>query len=289
MRKNVDILSISDTAKSDDFFIQCDIDGDVNDVFGTHPKPRKVTDCGFCLCKEGNCVLMIDNFTYTLHSGDMVIVFPQSTLQTLRRSNDFRAHICASCVDILSNIKISNSVRLYMCIYENPCIPLTNIQQQYVAEGCRMLKEASALSSHSFRDEICKSVIISICYYIAGIYGEIEPVAKQLAKLQDLLFRRFRTLLSQDYKISREVGYYADKLCVTPRYLSSSVNNVSGISASTWIANITILNAKLLLANTDMTVHQVACELNFSNQSFFGSYFRARTGKSPKQFREESL
>jgi AraC-like DNA-binding protein len=102
---------------------------------------------------------------------------------------------------------------------------------------------------------------------------------------KDKLFDSFYRLILQHYKDSREVGFYAGKLCLTPKYLSSVIKKTTGKSAFEWINDYVILEAKSLLRTTNMTVQQISEELNFPNQSFFGKYFKRIVGVSPKEYR----
>ena len=93
-------------------------------------------------------------------------------------------------------------------------------------------------------------------------------------------------VVMENYKQERSVSFYADKLCVTAKYLSLVVKNVSGKSAGDWIDEYVILEAKALLKSSNMTIQEIADVLNFANQSFFGKYFKHHTGVSPKEYRK---
>lgn len=94
----------------------------------------------------------------------------------------------------------------------------------------------------------------------------------------------FMELLQNHYKKERTVKYYASRLCITPKYLSLLIKELTGRSASNWIDECVILEAKNLLRFSGLNVQQVAYELNFSNQSAFGKYFKHLTGMSPTSF-----
>ena len=101
------------------------------------------------------------------------------------------------------------------------------------------------------------------------------------------LIERFMELVYENYRTERLIGFYADKLCITPKYLSKLVKEHTGRSASDWIESHVILEARAMLQSSDMTIQQIATSLNFSNQSFFGKYFKRATGISPKQYRSK--
>ena len=91
-------------------------------------------------------------------------------------------------------------------------------------------------------------------------------------------------LVSQHYRKERGVAFYASKLFISPKYLSLIIKESTGQSAARWIDNFVILEAKNLLRFSGKNVQQVAYELNFTNQSSFGKYFKHLTGMSPTKF-----
>jgi AraC-like DNA-binding protein len=101
-----------------------------------------------------------------------------------------------------------------------------------------------------------------------------------------MLVEKFLDLVQTHYKEQRELSFYADKLCLTPKHLSKVIKKVSGTTANEWIDNHVTLEAQALLKSTDMTVQQVSEELNFPSQSFFGKYFKRCTGMSPSEYKK---
>lgn len=99
------------------------------------------------------------------------------------------------------------------------------------------------------------------------------------------LTEKFLSLVQQHFKKERFLDFYANKLDVSTKHLSRTVKEASGFSAVEWIDRFVILEAKVLLKSTNMTVQQISDELNFKSQSIFGKYFKKHTGKSPKEFR----
>ncbi|MDE6390585.1 MAG: helix-turn-helix domain-containing protein, partial [Duncaniella sp.] len=79
--------------------------------------------------------------------------------------------------------------------------------------------------------------------------------------------------------------YYAARLFVTPKHLSAVLKEMSGQTAGEWIDKRVILEAKLMLRSTGMNIQEISTALNFSNQSFFGKYFKHLTGISPRDYR----
>lgn len=98
--------------------------------------------------------------------------------------------------------------------------------------------------------------------------------------------REFMSLLQEHHRKQRSLGFYASKLCISPRYLSIVVRKTTGRTASRWIEEYVILEAKNMLRYAEMSVQQVSVELNFADQSSFGKYFKNVTGYSPKSYKK---
>jgi len=92
--------------------------------------------------------------------------------------------------------------------------------------------------------------------------------------------------LTTHYKEERSVSFYADKLCISSKYLSSLVKEVSDKNPVEWITQCVIFESKTLLKSTDMSIQQISDLLNFPNQSFFGKYFKRYCGMSPLQYKQ---
>ena len=84
------------------------------------------------------------------------------------------------------------------------------------------------------------------------------------------------------------MAFYAELQHITPRYFSSIIKEKSGQTASRWIVQLVIAEAKRYLESTDLSIKEVAAMLNFPNQSFFGKYFKQHVGMSPNDYRRDS-
>ena len=100
------------------------------------------------------------------------------------------------------------------------------------------------------------------------------------------LFSQFYDALMQHYRESREVKFYADLFCLSPKYFSAIIKQHTGVNAAEWISNYVILQAKSLLKHRQkMSILQVAHETGFDDQASFSRYFKNRTGLSPMEYR----
>lgn len=100
------------------------------------------------------------------------------------------------------------------------------------------------------------------------------------------LYERFKDLLFTQQGRKQSVTFYASNLCITPKYLCAVVKQASGKTPSEWINEETVKHIENMLCYTQMSIKEIACELEFPNLSFFGKFFKAQKGMSPKHYRE---
>lgn len=103
---------------------------------------------------------------------------------------------------------------------------------------------------------------------------------------QDALYARFRDLLFVHHRWERSVAFYASKMCISSKYLTTVVKAASGKTPTEWIREETIKEIERMLCHTQTSIKEIAYRLNFPNASFFGKYFKAQKGMSPKRYRE---
>jgi len=136
-----------------------------------------------------------------------------------------------------------------------------------------------------YKDEIILHLFNFMFYELASIYKkQITSLSTSLSRQEDLTVRFFK-LLEENFKKERVVQFYADRLYVTSGHLSKVLKKVSGKTASQLIEDVVTLEARILLGNTSLSIAQIAEELQFSDQSFFGKYFKKKTGVSPSAYR----
>jgi AraC-like DNA-binding protein len=99
------------------------------------------------------------------------------------------------------------------------------------------------------------------------------------------LTRDFFQLLSEYFETERQASFYASKLYVTPKHLSTCVSEVTKLSILEWINTVTVLNIKRRLRTTNDTIQQISEDFNFQTASTFIRYFRQHTGTTPLKFR----
>ena len=139
-----------------------------------------------------------------------------------------------------------------------------------------------------FYHESVRHSFLSVIYDAALMFHKHSSIAQVRLNRKEELASSFLNLLAESFKKERSVQYYADALSITPRHLSVVVKEVTGKTAGELIDDVVIKEAKSLLSQPEMNVALTAQILEFSNQSFFGKFFKHHTGVSPSEYRSNS-
>lgn len=120
-----------------------------------------------------------------------------------------------------------------------------------------------------------------------GLYAIpiIEKDCRYKTRAEEL-FGRFMNLLSEHFTQERKVTFYASELCVTPKYLATTIKQASGKTPTTWINEMVFMEMERELRYSQLSIKEIAYELHFPNTSFFGKFFKARSGMSPLRYRQ---
>lgn len=256
------------------------------DLFSSDLLPKEIQAGGICLCLHGKCNMTLNQKQCQIKAGDLCVFFPRMLLQIGDKSDDFEAYVIISQTELAREVEVPSSASLFLYISENPCISLDETTFRRFIDYFDLIDRITR-ERHPYRRQIIRHQLMILYYEISNIFQHGKPLAMRPQSRQEAMFRRFIELVSQHHVQEREIGFYADRLCVTPKYLSSVVRSVTGNSAAWWIRHTVITHAKNLLKSSQLTIQQVSDELHFPNPSFFGQYFKRRTGMTPKEFRRK--
>ncbi len=257
--------------------------------FLTSPYPFKIQFSIIELCLAGSMRVRLNLSEYELHRNTWMIVTPGSIGQCLEVSADCRIVIIALSNDyIITEDNSEGALVVRKFLSQQRLLELSDAQAAEMLAIYRAMRDKLRRPDFRFKHDILKG-------YLQVLYGEICQLMAPLVEQQNArqgsrkkrIFDRFLEELRQHSTSQRSVGFYADRLCLTPKYLSQVVYAVSGRHAGDWIRDYVILEAKALLKSGQYTVQQVSDLLNFANQSFFGVYFKKAVGCSPTAYREQ--
>lgn len=246
----------------------------------------KVDEYGFFLCLQGSSEGNIDLSPFSLRPGMLVVNVPGQLVTYQSASSDFWGTCLVMTRHFVDNLGLPYNFGLAIGIRENPILELKSGEltaiQNYCAMVGNLLQKERPYQSETLRHLTCAYA------YSLGSYLYQMAEARNLSN-EETIMQRFMHEVHIHYKDERKVLFYASKLNLTAGYLSTIVRNISGKTASEWIDNFVLLEAKILLRSTNMTIQQISNELNFPTQTFFGKYFKRLAGVSPKEFRDKGV
>lgn len=238
-------------------------------------------------CSGGECSFSYNSGNFVMRAGDCLIVRRCDLLKDICESSGFKVDVVyvTSQFVTIATPQSNYGTKGGMALFHNPIMHLTPEQQRVCALDFDYIKRRLAISTHKFhRDAMLNAVqamIIDFFDFHATLYGHDDTVTLQYAQLMD----RFLALLERgDYRKNREIGYYADLLCVTPKYLSEVSKKVSGYPAAYWITRYTSLDIVRLLRSKRLTFTEISDMFGFSSESYFSRYVKKYLGVPPSEF-----
>lgn len=260
-------------------------------VLGSFRLPCRIDGIIIGICTAGKCNIVSNLHEFTLEAGNMFISSPKNVLQ-INPDRDFRADVLAIAPEFLRQIHINTQLMMPLMLSagNRHYFPLTENNQTALHHLIYQIeREIQVATETHFTTEIICGLISATIYKIGDIltrHSTPQSAPETNGKNRaEIYFQQFVQLLGQYYKSERSVGFYARRMCITPKYLTTLIKRVSNRSVSEWIDDYVIMEAKTLLKYSSMSVQEVAYQLNFPNQSFFGSYFKRLTGMSPSQYK----
>lgn len=254
-------------------------------------KPFRSDSFSFLYCYSGEIMCRINMIEYNLMRDDMLFINENAIVEII--VNNMNVNLIGFIVGKdynPVNVGIKDYMTLHEATMQNPLLHLDGKLSSRVMNTCREIKEVLVSTHDNYTSELVKTyfkVLYIYCLSAINRQKQLEKVANSPRNM--LVLNQFLELVEQYFTTERQIGFYADKLCLAPKYASQVIKNASGKKANDWIQERVILEAKLLLLDGNHNVQQVADELNFTSQSFFGKYFKKATGISPKAYVQQLM
>ena len=240
-------------------------------------------------CSGGECGFVMDGQAFRFAKGDCLIV-PHQELEFAvgQKSEDFAVEVVYVSFRFIQTATPQSNygIRGHLALFENPVMHLRPEQQRVCALNFDYIRRRLAVETHRFHREAMRNaiecMIIDFFDFHAELYGD-HAVAEPKAQLM----QQFIAMLERgDFRKKREVGWYANALCVTPKYLSEVSKKVSGQTAIYWITRYTALDIARQLRSTNLSLEQLSDLYEFANTNYFIRYVQKNLGTSPSALRQ---
>ena len=264
-------------------------------LFTTHLEewqdgPQVITYGAILICRKGKATVNINYKEWHLHEGAVITVFPKDVVELKVKSEAslFDVEMLKYNASLLREASLQLEQTVYSSLREDRCRQDTPVVTNIIDSMFALLKVYFNQS-----ECICISQLVLLLLK-AFFVGFHEYLQRNLQNRPDdevksyrvrELFNRFMMLMERDYKLSRDVNYYADLMHITSKYLTNIVRQVAGHTPKTIIDQYVILQLKMQLQRSSQSIKEIAWEYHFTDVSFFCRYFKKHTGLTPQQMR----
>ena len=240
------------------------------------------------LVREGEMRFSDGKTGFLSQKDDLVIWQMSNAIQGVTYSDDFEADFLIASGDFLArfNPEMVWASKGFIFIRINPSFHLHEESLRLMNDDFSLFRQRLDMPESPFKEEVVGRVMQIFLYDLWTVYSS-EMSQMETNDNAARIFLRFLGLAQQDCRQQRDVAYYADKLCITPKYLSQVSRSVSGLPASEWITYYATFELVSLLNDQSKTLTEVADLMRFESASHFSRYVKKLLGKSPSEYRNK--
>ncbi len=244
--------------------------------------PTVLPEMRLILVKQGWARTTLNLMEHRMAAGDLVFLGTNGIIQYQEASDDIQA-IGFSCSDELFQLAIGHMIpKAFDGHLRDFHLHLSQEQAAFYDQLHLLLSMHIMQEGHS--SQVTLHLVGALLSYVGYLWQQQEQSHLESQTRDQRLFSQFIQLVTQHAPEHHAIDYYASTLCLTPRYLSTIIKQVSGKSAKQWIDDALVTRIKVDLLHTDKPVAAIGDEMHFPNPSFFTKFFKRMTGMTPKEY-----
>lgn len=238
------------------------------------------------LCLRGSARLRVNLETYDVGPASLVVLSPYTIMQWVARSANCEALSLFFTKEFATaGGGASPDSFAFFAPDAHHVLPLSPAAAAHLTALLHTIGQRYS-TPHPYREQILHSLLQVLLYDTAPLY-QAQHVASTTGRTRrQLIAADFKQLVNTYYATERNLAFYADKLCITPKHLAETVKAATGQRAVAWLAEAVLLEAQVLLQDPARPISQIAEALHFAGQSTFGRFFRHHTGLTPASYRQ---
>ena len=239
-------------------------------------------------CHEGFCTFCYNARSFRLEAGDCMIIPRRGDLVTdVCESADLRIDVIYITQEFIEQATPQSNYGMkgHLSLFQNPIMRLTPKQQEQCARNFDEIKRRLGDVAHHFHREVLIAAVQTMILDFFDFHASLHGFDQITSQYQQLMQQFIEILERGDFRHNRDVGYYADKLCATPKYLSEVCKKVSGLPANYWITRYTALDISRLLRDRSLSFTDICDLFHFSSPAHFTRFVQNNLGAKPSDFR----
>lgn len=247
----------------------------------------KMNNGALLFCTQGEATITIDLKKYHIVPNTHITLLPNSILSLTDASNNFQVRYFAYSDEMFKAACFRVEPPFIHFLKENACYTHTEEGTIRSITGLITASHAIYLDTNNLYRETIAQNMLQI--FFLDTYDKVQRyfTEEQIngSNRKEELFKKFINLVHTYCATQRDVAFYAEQLCISTRYLSAITKEVAEDSAKEIIDENLVLELKMALQSTGVSLKEIADKYRFPDQSFFGRYFKKHTGMSPKEYR----
>ncbi|AYQ33595.1 AraC family transcriptional regulator [Runella sp. SP2] len=251
-------------------------------------KPYRSNYYGLGICVSGTATLVSNLDHYLVQPNSIVAMSPQVIKQWKNVSEDFETLTLFFTKAFFSKIFAHQNYLDQFQFFDQNAQHVNQFSADDTTTVLQLFQtiKSHINRSHAYQNEILASYFNILLLEYQILFEQLHFKNSYKKNRSQQLVETFKNLLNSHFQQQRSVQFYADKLFITPKYLTEILKQETGKTASEWINELLILEAKVLLSNPQLQILQVAEALHFPDASTFGKFFKNLSGTSPLQYRK---
>ena len=252
-------------------------------------EPRRMSFVLIAMCTRGQVKYKMDTQELAVGPGDLIVVSERHVIDSYLASPDMEGLCMMISVPFINEIihDVSDTSAMYLFTQNHPVIALSERDQQVFSEYFYVIRRKISETGNHFRRSLVRALMLAMFYDLSNVVYQSRQLSAKSQSRPNAIFTQFLKLVEAHCKKERRVGWYAQQMCITPKYLSEMVKQASLRTPNDWIDNYVIRELSVQLKNSNKSIKAIAEELNFPNQSFLGKYFKEHVGMSPSDYRRK--
>jgi AraC-like DNA-binding protein len=249
-------------------------------------EPRKMNIIIIGLCTQGEIIYKLDTQEQVIKPGDILIVSERHVVDSYRHSPDMQGLCMMMSIhffhEIIQNIRDVSS--LFLFARSHPVMSLEQKEIDTFKAYFNVIKQRLGDKSNHFHKDLIRTLLLAMFYDLSNIIYRVQNNDRPRSRAESI-FLDFIRMVEKNCRTERRVGWYAQQLSMTPKYLTECVKQISQRTPNEWIENYVSLELRVQLKNSNKSIKEIANEMHFPDQSLMGKYFKKIVGLTPLQYR----
>ena len=245
---------------------------------------------GVIICHRGSFQYSLNQKVCSAKAGESLFIPEEGAFQVLQESEDMEVQILIYQIEPIRDIMGNAVVTMYMysrITPDEPSCVWTTGEEEEITKYMSLLDSAVEVEENPFKLYEQKLLLLALTYRICSMYNrKLVNDGEEAGGRKNEVFIRLIQLIEKYYMQERGVEFYADKLCLSPKYLSAVSKSICGYTVQELVFKAFLCNSILLLKNSLQDFQEISNAFGFFNASYFGTFFKKQVGMSPQQYRK---